>query len=247
MAKPYMPLMMGDWIRGTQGMRAEVKGVYIGLLIHQYDHGFLPDDLATLALIEPEVGKVWDMLKHKFKPAGAGRLQNLKLEEVRAFWSKQGKNGSLGGRPRKKTQTEPKQKPKINPNDNPNDNPNPNHQYDHDLDTDIDEIKKESEQRELVEHVSGILSDGLDEIYLEGLRVNWYQRVDFEQEVKDFQEKVRGSPGSYVGHDTDGIRKAFHAHLRNAKPLTKKYPSEQNKRTPANEIVTPKPGGFGSL
>ena len=94
-----MPLMMGDWIRGTQGMRAEVKGVYIGLLIHQYDHGFLPSDLETLCLIEPEVGKVWDKLKCKFEEFEAGKLRNKKLEEVRNFWNKQRNNGKKGGKP----------------------------------------------------------------------------------------------------------------------------------------------------
>lgn len=110
MGKPYMPLMMGDWIKGTRGMRAEVKGVYIGLLIHQYDTGFIPNDLEELSLIEPEVGKVWVKLKDKFKDVGDGKLQNEKCEEVRAFWSKQSVNGKKGGRP--KTQIEPKYKPK---------------------------------------------------------------------------------------------------------------------------------------
>jgi hypothetical protein len=111
--------MMGDWIRGTRGMRAEVKGVYIGLLLHQYDEGFIPSDLDTLSLIEPEVGKVWVMLKNKFKEISPGKLQNEKLEEVRAFWQKQRINGKKGGRPKVR-------KPKSNPNDNPNTNPNNN-------------------------------------------------------------------------------------------------------------------------
>lgn len=119
--------MMGDWIRGTRGMKAEVKGVYIGLLIHQYDAGFLPDDLETLALIEPEVGKVWVFLKDKFPPSGPGQLKNLKLEEVREFWNKQVQNGKKGGRPKNK-----------NPNNNPKANPNHNHHNDLDLDNDND-------------------------------------------------------------------------------------------------------------
>lgn len=95
-----MPLMMGDWIKGTRGMRADVKGVYIGLLIHQYDNGWLPAGLDELTLIEPEVGKVWVSLKDKFEEFEPGKLQNRKLEEVRAFWTKQSSNGKLGGRPK---------------------------------------------------------------------------------------------------------------------------------------------------
>lgn len=113
MGKPYMPLMMGDWIRGTRGMRAEVKGVYIGLLIHQYDQGYIPSTIEELSLIEPEVGKVWVSLSVKFREVSPGKLQNEKLEEVRAFWNKQSKNGQKGGRPKK-------EKPKHNPKNNPN-------------------------------------------------------------------------------------------------------------------------------
>lgn len=123
-----MPLLMGDWIRGTRGMRAEVKGVYIGLLIHQYDEGFIPADLEEIALIEPEVKKVWDKLKDKFEESGPGQLQNKKLEEVREFWDKQFDNGKRGGRPKKK-----------NPNNNPNANPNNN--LHNDLDIDIENKK----------------------------------------------------------------------------------------------------------
>lgn len=133
MGKPYMPLMMGDWIRGTQGMRAEVKGVYIGLLIHQYDHGFLPSAIDDLCLIEPEVGKVWDKLSVKFREISPGKLQNEKLEEVRAFWSKQSKNGQKGGRPKG-------DKPKLNPIRNPNTKLH----NDTDLDTDLELKEKNS-------------------------------------------------------------------------------------------------------
>lgn len=129
--KVYMPLMMGDWIKGTRGMRAEVKGVYIGLLIHQYDHGYLPADVDDLSLIEPEVNKVWHKLKEKFEEFEPGKLRNKKLEDVRAFWKKQKSNGKQGGRPKK---------PKLNPNSNPNDIPNHNHHNDIDIDSDSEVV-----------------------------------------------------------------------------------------------------------
>ncbi len=128
--KPYMPLMMGDWIRGTRGMKAEVRGVYISLLIHQYDNGFLPDDLEELRLIEPEIDKVWDKLKSKFQKQSDGKLLNIKLEEVRKFFNKQKENGDKGGRPKN---------PNNNPNNNPEENPNSNlHNTEHDIDYDIE-------------------------------------------------------------------------------------------------------------
>lgn len=134
-----MPLMMGDWLRGTRGMRAEVRGVYINLLIHQYDHGFIPSDHETLMLIDPEVGKVWVLLKEKFLEVSPGKLQNKKLEEVRSFWEKQGSNGKKGGRPKKEN-------PKPNPDINPKPNPKPNHHNDLDLDNDLNKDKREEKK-----------------------------------------------------------------------------------------------------
>jgi len=203
-----MPLMMGDWIRGTRGMRAEVKGVYIGLLIHQYDHGFLPADLETLCLIEPEVGKVWVILKDKFEEFEPGRLRNKKLEEVRDFWAKQGKNGKKGGRPKK-------DKPKLNPKNNPKENPNTNHHNDYDLDTDI-ELN---------------LKGAFDEIYLEQQKMKW-PHIDFDFQFRTFCEKVRGSPANYSRHDTGGLRLALQSQLRNAKPNGKH--SKNGKESPAD-------------
>ncbi len=188
--------MMGDWIKGTRGMRAEVKGVYIGLLIHQYDHGFIPADLDELALIEPEVVKVWVKLKEKFEEFEPGRLRNKKLEEVREFWNKQASNGKKGGRPKRK-------KPEENPNNNPE--PNPNTKLHYDLDHDIDlEIK---------------IKEAFDEIYLDNQRVIW-THIDFNFQFNAFCEKVRGSPGHYQNHTTDGLRLALQSQLRHAKPRT---------------------------
>lgn len=190
-SKPYMPLMMGDWIRGTQGMRAEVKGVYIGLLIHQYDHGFLPADLETLALIEPEVAKVWVILKCKFEEFETGKLRNKKLELVRDFWNKQGKNGKKGGRPKKEN---PNETQPITQSETQTVTIN------NDLDYDIESNLKYA----------------LDEIYIDGIRAKW-KHIDFDFEVSAFKEKVRGSPEHYKDHETAGIRLALQHQLRNAK------------------------------
>jgi uncharacterized protein YdaU (DUF1376 family) len=108
--KVYMPVFVGDWLKGTRGMKADVRGVYFGLLLHQWENGFIPDDVYELEEIEREVNKVWDKLKHKFVQVAPGKLQNKKLEEVREFFKKQKKNGQLGGRPKKRN-------PKHNPNE----------------------------------------------------------------------------------------------------------------------------------
>lgn len=159
--KVYMPLMIGDWLKGTRGMKAEVRGVYLGLLLYQWDNGYIPSDMEELCLIDPELPKVWDKLKSKFIEIEPGKLQNKKNDEVKEFWSKQKKNGGKGGRPKTK-------KPDVNPNDNPTTNPNNNLHNDLDLDNDINDLnnKKESENdsRETVLDFNKPDVDG-DDIY----------------------------------------------------------------------------------
>lgn len=111
----YMPVIIGDWLKGTRGMKASVRGVYLSLLLYQWDNGFIPESMEELTLIDPEVGSVWVTLWDKFKLVEPGKLQNEKLEEVRNYFSKQKKNGEKGGR-----------KKQNNPSSNPNDNPNGN-------------------------------------------------------------------------------------------------------------------------
>lgn len=200
MSKPYMPLMVGDWIKGTRAMRAEARGVYLGLLLHQWEEGSIPSSLEELALIEPEVAKVWDTprdrLREKFTELSTGRLQNAKLEEVRSFWAKQASNGSKGGRPPKGnpdvTQTVTQNEPKAYPKPEP--------LYDHDNDLDL----------------GTRLERALDEIYLDAQAMKWSRLVDFPLQVASFKEKVRGSPDHYRGHDAGGLRLAFQHQLRNA-------------------------------
>lgn len=160
MSKPYMPLEVGNWLKGTRGMRAQMRGVYLGLLLHQWEDFCIPESLEELVLIEPEVAQVWDKLKVKFESIGDGKLQNRKLEMVRAFWIKQKQNGSKGGAKKfAASQPEiplPLDNPNSNPNDipisNPNDNPKHNHHIDidNDIDSNIDNDKKKKGKREKV-------------------------------------------------------------------------------------------------
>jgi uncharacterized protein YdaU (DUF1376 family) len=194
--KIYMPLMIGDWLKGTRGMKAEVRGVYINLLLYQWDNGFIPSDMEDLCLIDPELPKVWVKLKDKFLETEPGKLQNKKNEEVRAFWQKQRKNGEKGGRPTKEDNEEPKHKP----NNNPKENPNNNHHIDLDIEYDID-LK---------------LKRALDEIYLDQEKIKW-PHINFDFEIETFKNKVRGSPEHYENHDSGGIKLALQSQLRKAK------------------------------
>jgi uncharacterized protein YdaU (DUF1376 family) len=236
--KVYMPLMIGDWVKGTRGMRAEVKGVYIDLLLYQWDNGFIPSDMDELTLINPEVVKVWDKLKSKFVDDGAGRLRNIKNDEVKAFWSKQAKNGSKGGRPKNIN-------PDNNPNQNPNDNPNTNHHIDIDLDNDtcIDNSLGKSENP-----LPDVLSDEslafiFDQQTMEAYRFA-FRNIDIDAELKSFIVKIRGAPEDYEHRKTSGIRNAFHFQLRTAKPATNG--STTNKQQNAG-VKNPTATSFGTL
>lgn len=211
MSKPYMPLMMGDWIKGTAGMRAEARGVYLRLLLHQYDQGagpkgeggFVPLDPEELALIDPEVLKVWDTprdnLKAKFPEFEPGKGRNAKCEEVRRFWQKQAKNASKGGRHPK---ANPDRIPDPIPNGIPKPIPNQQPTLDHDTDDDL----------------QGRLKRALDEITIERLQIAYGRRCDFQQEMEDFVTKVLSAPDHYAEHQVDGLRLAFNKQLKSAKP-----------------------------
>lgn len=60
------------------------------------------------------------------------------------------------------------------------------------------------------------LKGAFDEIYIEQQSIKW-PHIDFDFEYNSFCEKVRGSPDHYANHDSQGIRLAFQAQLRNAK------------------------------
>lgn len=205
--------MVGDWLKGTRGMRAEARGVYLGLLLHQFEVGWIPSDLDELALIEPEVGKVWVSIKDKFEEVEPGKLRNKKLVEVLSFWEKQRGNGLKGGRP-------PKEKPKENPKYNPNSNPKHNHHNDLDHDTDkaIEREEGTGEGKDLESRIESAFVD----TYLEPLLMNGknlYPGIDIILELQRFRMKVSGSPRVYAGHDTSGLRLAFEHQLRSAKPM----------------------------
>lgn len=199
-----MPLMMGDWLRGTSGMRAEVRGVYLTLLIFQYDNGFIPSDMEELCLIDSELPKVWVKIKEKFEEFEPGKLRNKKLEKVRDFWSKQSTNGKKGGRPKKDN-------PKDNPNINPETIPNTKLHIDPDLDINL--------------KLKGVFN----EKYLEGIQLP-FRMKDIAQELEFFFQKVRGSPEEYEARDNSGLIQAFEYQLRNAK--NKQHARQSNKGTP---------------
>mgnify|MGYP003564181339 FL=1 len=77
MAKdPAFLFYPNDWIGGTMGMSFEEKGVYMELLMMQFNLGHMDG-----RMIGQQVGQAWDKVRHKFKQDANGLWYNTRLEE----------------------------------------------------------------------------------------------------------------------------------------------------------------------
>ncbi|NBT51803.1 MAG: DUF1376 domain-containing protein [Marivivens sp.] len=98
----YFAFWADRWLGGTSGWSAEEKGCYISLLVHQFVHGALPDDMGRLARIagcptEQVFGKVWnDVLRNKFE-AVEGGYANARMARAGARGPHRGPDRQRGG------------------------------------------------------------------------------------------------------------------------------------------------------
>jgi uncharacterized protein YdaU (DUF1376 family) len=211
MAKdPIFPLYYNDIDRSTKTWTDEEFGAYMRLLMEQWDKGSIPNDYQRLTRIATSLDKNWPLLKDKFEIFD-GVLKNNNLEVIREkrnkHKEKQKENVS------KRYQKSTKQDTKIIPLE--------------------DEYEKENEKVLIIKEsidfdVEDLFKYGLDEIYINQEKIKW-PHINFEFELNTFKNKVRGSPGDYINHDTSGIRKAFQYQLRHAKD--KKDVRQSNKGT----------------
>lgn len=221
--KVYMPLMIGDWLKGTRGMKAQVRGVYINLLLYQWDNGFIPADMETLSLIDPEVGSVWVAIKNKFEEFEPGKLRNLKNDEVKAFWSKQRKNGEKGGH--KKISN-----PNVPPTHNPETNPNRGLHIDPDLDIELN--IKGADFQNYQKWTDQILDDndpGFQSMFMnEGLTIS---AENFTHLVRDHLDLLGRYP-NMKPPDQQRFRGSCMKHIReNYKKLNVKNGTHKNSNT----------------
>lgn len=109
MAKdPAVLLYIDNWLVSTKEMRADERGWYLNLILHQYDKGDLPNDIEELANLcdvrmsefESFKAKWGQVLKHKFKQNNKGRLENDKAAEIlrkrEQFKEKRSESGKIG-------------------------------------------------------------------------------------------------------------------------------------------------------
>lgn len=79
----YMPFFGRDFLASTAMWSADEVGHYIRLLIIQWDHGHLPDDIDRLERVSPGVSSVWEMLRKKFPLCEDNLRRNTRMEEHR--------------------------------------------------------------------------------------------------------------------------------------------------------------------
>lgn len=87
---PAVLFFISDWLTATKEMRADTRGWYLNLILHQYDKGDLPDDVIELANLADvrfdefsRFEQVFEqVLKHKFEQNSNGRLENARAREI---------------------------------------------------------------------------------------------------------------------------------------------------------------------
>lgn len=96
----YFPLYPNEWLMGTVHMTNSQRGLYIDLLVIQFQNGDLPYNL-ILRRAEGVMEDV-EVVLQKFKKNKNGTYQNVKLKEIkdeierlREMNSKGGKNSQL--------------------------------------------------------------------------------------------------------------------------------------------------------
>jgi len=223
----YMPLIIGDWLKGTRGMKANIRGVYLELLLYQWDNGYIPSTIEELTLIDAEVGSVWVFISSKFREISPGRLQNEKLEEVRNYFSKQKRNGQKGGRP---TKNNPKRNPTTNPNNIPN------HNQHNGIGVGIEDVLKEYEEVEISDN--GFWADEMDKktelTAVQMVNVISYidlmckQQIDLGQ-VKKYWEAFKIN--NLTTHEWYNSFEKLLQHFRNSLKLELKNGSAKNNST----------------
>lgn len=208
MAKdPAFPFYAQDYLVDTIRWSRGMQGLHVSLIAESWANGGLLDEGGQPAGLGSTDVELWLKIKHKWKLVD-GMWINEKLEEVRAarniFKEKQREKGILSGK--KRTKVKPDTQPKTNNGS-----------------TVVEPLESENEKE-----IELKLKGAFDEIYLDQQKIKW-PHLDFLFEFRAFCEKVRGSPGHYKNHETEGLRLALQSQLRNAKKNgTAKNKREQN-------------------
>jgi len=108
MKDPAALFYINDWLVATKEMKANERGWYLNLILHQFDKGDLPIDIEELANLADvrfseynDFKAKWEqVLKHKFKLNNTGRLENDVARRIiqsrELFKEKRARSGIIG-------------------------------------------------------------------------------------------------------------------------------------------------------
>jgi uncharacterized protein YdaU (DUF1376 family) len=108
MKDPAVLFYISDWLTSTKEMKADERGWFLNLILHQYDKGSLPNDIEELAnLADVRFSEFvsfqakWEqVLKQKFKQNDLGRLENDRVKDIlqrrEKFVEKRSSSGTIG-------------------------------------------------------------------------------------------------------------------------------------------------------
>lgn len=80
------------------------------------------------------------------------------------------------------------------------------------------ELEEKRSRRE-VEHEDAQILDPFDDLWVERnltMKASLYPGVDLQLELQRFRAKIAAAPQDYLGHDTNGLRKALLYHISHA-------------------------------
>lgn len=101
---PAFQFYVKEWrsSRSIARMSFAVRGMYLEMLLEQWDAGFVPDSADTCAELlggRPSAWRSnWNVLRKKFELSGTGKLQNTRLENERVkqrAWRKRAQKGGV--------------------------------------------------------------------------------------------------------------------------------------------------------
>jgi len=103
MAKdPAFLFYPGDWLGGTMGMSFETKGVYLELLLLQFNNHHFSEEQAK-HMLNTCFAKNWHKVKHKFKKEGKFYYNEKLRNEIdrRKKYTESRRRNALGNNPDK--------------------------------------------------------------------------------------------------------------------------------------------------
>jgi uncharacterized protein YdaU (DUF1376 family) len=225
---PRFNFYVDNWIGGCEGFTLEQIGAYLVLILFNFKVGRFTKLQGIDKLLQLTRGnaaasaELFNFLEYKFETDGtlywSKRLEleiaksenSSKKQSERARKRWHNRNGSAPKDTAASTAVMP-----FNRSGNRNSNS---------INTSVITTRVvESTSATLAEKLGQNLVNAFDEIYIEQNRIVWREK-DFDAELNAFCIKVRGSPERYANHDSDGLRLALQAQLRNA-PNKKKEPT----------------------